>query len=399
VAHGVGRIERNAGKSAWHELCYRVSNMLLARSWWWHTGAMLLLAVACAEGGPDATRAAHDQPQGGSAGSGGSSGSGSAAGIGGHPEAGASGASGGSGSSSADAREDSKVDAGHAPDGAAEPSVARSCAALARATCAGVEACAPQVLTRRYLTLEDCVTIEAALCEQTHALPGVAGGTPEIDRLTAEASDRSCALHVGSLGVYTEKPGTLPGGANCVREIECASGICVRNGSFCGWCAAVPADSQTTCARENDYACAPGRICDMERNVCVTLPQRGQACLLGGVCARGLGCEAGLCEPWKLPGEACVPGGNPCMGVICDPATRRCGVFDESNTAGAPCSAPSSENFFSCASGLSCIGPSNGTATCRAVSPLGAACTATCAEAAGCIDGKCAVPPPVTPCN
>ncbi len=340
---------------------------------------VLLLSAACGSGSSDA-KLAGNPPNGGTSGSG----SGGTAGI----------ATGGSAGRTPDATPDAGgnggMDAGADPgrvdasDGG-NPPLDAACAALAQKTCEHIDECSHRLLTEYYATLSDCVTIETTLCEQVMTLSGVQGGVAEVVRLAGQVAGRSCQV---PYLYYTEKPGTLPGGAACRLSQQCASRFCQQDGIDCGTCAEVGDAASTTCRTYNNASFCDGhRVCDVARQTCVAWPTRGEPCINGG-CSDGLVCQGGRCEPIKLVGESCDPGSSWCVELPCDPTTRKCPAADHGKPAGSVCN-DSSPGY--CATGLHCehLG---GPGTCQPNSELGAPCAASCPLRTLCINGRCELP-------
>jgi hypothetical protein len=75
-----------------------------------------------------------------------------------------------------------------------------------------------------------------------------------------------------------------------------------------------------TCAEENGDdlgECAEGLTCSVESNTCVPEVGAGEACADDPtVCEVGLFCDAGLCAPRRLAGEAC-DSNSQCEAVAC----------------------------------------------------------------------------------
>jgi hypothetical protein len=287
-----------------------------------------------------------------------------------------------------DAAIDSAIDPG-VPDSTPGSDIAAACARLAAANCARLLACSREGAASHYGTEADCIPIETALCERFHELPGLQGGVRELERLTAEAPTRSCALHVDQIfaGTFSQARGTLPTGARCNAGPQCASGTCYRdiNAGSCGNCIDAPATLNQECGAFPGF-CGGGLICNADYR-CVRPPEAGQPCV-NARCAPGDICINGLrCERYKFLGEDCEPANDTCSSLTCDPATRKCAVIAD-NAEGSACIA-SSDPAGRCAAGLLCVGSPS---TCRAFSRFGAAC-GSCPFITACVDGTCAVPP------
>jgi hypothetical protein len=351
-----------------------------------------LLAVgACSSGGE--SRAQKGPAPGGTAGAdAGASGSGGGTPGGGTWGGGAPGAgagpSGGGGGGSGGTGGHSDLDAGSAAP------IAAACSRLAAASCARLITCSPENVAHFYGTQADCLAIETAWCENTHAMPGVQGGAAEIDRLAAEVQQRSCALHVHRAHYhYTTLPGVLPVGTDCVFAPQCASGICEHAGGECGTCVAAAAPSGPCQSSTGTVLCRDGSLCNSATGRCEPLPGENQPCL-DQACAAGLVCGKDvICRRLRFLGEDCEPDHLTCFDLTCDLATRKC-VRPERNPEGSACGGwPEFQG--ECERDLACVTPYPGgdaPGICRPYSRLGADCGWACPGRSVCIDGTCQVP-------
>lgn len=148
--------------------------------------------------------------------------------------------------------------------------------------------------------------------------------------------------------------GTLPKGADCTFDLECASGAC----------------NAPSCTME----CCRGTCVDAEPRVEATIAIGGMCredreCVFGAACV-GAGIDPGFCRTLPLAGEMCPYNRCAEVGVRCD-----LGMCVGSGI-GAPCT-----NDLQCSEFNLCDLP---TQRCAAVPTLGMACETICAGASWC---------------
>ncbi|WP_146648708.1 hypothetical protein [Labilithrix luteola] len=185
------------------------------------------------------------------------------------------------------------------------------------------------------------------------------------------------------LPVEDETRGTLPVGAPCMADLQCASAEChIEYQATCGRCRSTRYLDQT-CTGDGD-SCIGGTVCS--GGVCILVGgKEGESCATEP-CQSDLYCQArpngNTCVRQANIGESCVPEGTgtPCVRETsyCNFNTRRCTPLrglDES------CDDPAA-----CKMGLTCSDQ-----TCRPISTglLDQACTSGCQFDLPCIDGIC----------
>jgi hypothetical protein len=252
-----------------------------------------------------------------------------------------------------------------------DPAAAQACAALSKALCAKTEACTPFVLGLFFGS--------RAVCEQRLALDCLpefgAPGTSATPARTASCADslaaHPCAAFVrGDLGVAcAPQAGSLPAGAACGDDGQCATTFCARApDAVCGVCAPTT-QAGSPCVRG---ACSAGTACPMGKSTCVVLEpgQVGATCTIQEQCdvGNGVGCSAsGRCIRLTLG------------------STGTCGA-DLLGTM-----------YTACRASGTCSALLGGTCTMAAAD--GAACSTgsagpACLPPARCVGGRCTLPDP-----
>lgn len=151
-------------------------------------------------------------------------------------------------------------------------------------------------------------------CENLLALPGQ-GLTADQYEACAKliASDSSCRFVVGGAALCNFAAGSLPTGASCRDNSQCASSTCTPGYSdTCGKCAAAADTPVGQPCQAAPNSCAAGSFCSMSTWTCQarTFGDLGASCD-----ANGAGCNLGLyCDLPTMKCAAQKPSGAACNG-------------------------------------------------------------------------------------
>jgi hypothetical protein len=256
---------------------------------------------------------------------------------------------------------------------------------------------------------DSCAVLAQAQCEAIFALPGVLPDPAGPLLMAAAILRRGC---LEKWAVEGEWRGSLTLDAGCIRDEQCASGVCVTNGDKCGKCKPLLA-----AARAPGESCgdsATGRLHCRADSLCMhaawETPQVGICQLrgtLGSSCdssaddscvADDLMCSMNTCVARVAPQESCDPAQDACdSGLTCDATTERCRPTVPHNLEiGATC--PRFPATANCEDGLYCALPDgvdrrvyDGPGTCQAFAYLHEPCGAghDCYYGLTCSAGMC----------
>ncbi len=334
------------------------------------TIAFAALAMGCS-GDDSGSSGADGTSDGGSAGSSGGGGSGSgddssdgSGGSSGAASGGGSGASGGSGGKGGS----TSGSGGNAGDAGAAGAGGDTLPPAVRDFCDGMvdKMCDWMLRCRNFNDCEQAGPAPGVAAECDDLLPGrLARGEVVFHEERAEAclaTRMVCSDSPSQLVNESECQGVLagPGGigdecyaTNSWLTSACSEGYCDYADQCPGTCTAY-ADTGKSC---DDRYCAPGDSCT--DGVCVRLPRLGERC--EDTCLFSLPCSEvdgeRTCADFVLEGEACDPGGAPCVyPTLC--VDGKCSV---SVDAGAQCKTDSN-----CPSGYGCLyDDSSDTSSCQ----------------------------------
>lgn len=194
-----------------------------------------------------------------------------------------------------------------------------ACTALAEARCLRRDVCAPFLVRSGAGATADCIDQEKARCERTLGLPGQSAIVLEAAHRCAEVlinapcrcvDDEVCPELLPSRG-------TLPDGAGCRTDDQCAGGACHGATPLaCGACApGVPRAKRCNAA----FTCAAGLVCGAS-GACVEPRRRGEGCLGTEDCLAGLACIGRRCGAQLPLGSSCDESAADCdsrLGLVC----------------------------------------------------------------------------------
>ncbi len=237
--------------------------------------------------------------------------------------------------------------AGAACDGEGRCAIGNRCVAgtceAAPTTCASAEDCGDGA---------ECEGETASVCRPYVAL-GEACSSDEQCGPSAACADTCVALpHAGD---------PCPA-SRCAEGAYCAAGSCQPlpgSGEAC----AVVFDRPGGGA----HLCASGLVCRADDR-CGALPDEGEPCAMGGLCADGLACGPTGCivDPGGVEGASCTSSGDCKRTLYCAEESRECTALI---AAGQPCAIDQQ-----CQSGLSCLLDDDGPSVCGTPGP-GRACS------------------------
>ncbi len=167
-----------------------------------------------------------------------------------------------------------------------------ACKALAEATCARLESCAPR--SARISVGTACIATLTDACFETAGLGGSARSTADVRACADATRASSCERFLARYPDVCELPrGALADGVGCAFDEQCASLHCRR-----------PADS----------ACG---VCATDT---VALAGLGEPCGPMVPCGRLLFCDVSRCAPKRKLGESCGGVGqcDPFEAAICN---------------------------------------------------------------------------------
>ena len=238
-------------------------------------------------------------------------------------------------------------------------------------------------------------------CNAIIAAPGAAGLSSGLATCTAAVQAAQCGGADVVSTCYAR--GTLPDGAACASDAQCAGGLCTNlkqsnpaSELECGVCATYvgvgsPCGLGVGQCDPSTSVCMSGSTDGSTTPTCVALLGAGAACNgVVGSCQPTLSCDTStqVCVAPPTQGQPCTPNVTNCeIPLRCANGTCAPGLQQ-----GAACIG------YECAPGLNCTGT---TPTCeqpaivQAPSVLGTPCTVgahTCGKFALCINGQCAEP-------
>lgn len=169
----------------------------------------------------------------------------------------------------------------------------------------------------------------------------------------------TCLIFHGDKKEGEECEGT-PSSADCEQGLVCL-GTCQKPCANTGFDIA---EGEVCRDVELEFygTCADGLLCNPEDGICTALPEAGEACLQGAVCAEGNYCDfmadPQVCAPTAAVGDDCtLP--QQCASLTC--TDQKCA---EAPGEGDPC-------VNNCQNGLTCAVPGDGSATPTCMRPPG----------------------------
>ncbi len=209
----------------------------------------------------------------------------------------------------------------------------------------------------------DCA-LAAAACPEYLLSPGSTRTVDSIETCASALQTVTCADFLVGVLPACVTPGTLPPGAPCAFESQCASLFCIGDGQSCGHCANLPTpEAGTRCG--GYFECSPGFVCDRSTGACWPAQGQGASCTPSGnpptLCEDGIDCLSGAGN-----GTTGTCGTLPDAGSACVRAISR---FD---TSAGTCAGPF---------GVACVGAVDGGAP--------GTCEGPAAEHAPCLAGQC----------
>lgn len=213
--------------------------------------------------------------------------------------------------------------------------IEQACEEQVAARCREFEKCAPWVERWQFASEADCRTLGRQRCIDRARLPGVINPIGWIDRCTSALELRACGDSKPVDGCSTtsrDYVGTLPDGAQCVDDHQCAGGFCGGSAlphlPVCGACKRLPLVGDP-CAADNDCN-GGGRlslICDASKRCEERPPELGRACSEAAFCSPFFACVDGTCQQGSLPeGSACDLKTGCAPGLMCSPDSWTCVV-------------------------------------------------------------------------
>lgn len=261
-----------------------------------------------------------------------------------------------------------------------------ACRALAEATCARVEACAPFLAQTSLGRGAACVDAMTEHCARTVGLGG-SRRTPASLTACADAVRASaCSEFVARFPDQCElPPGELALDAPCAFDEQCESLVCAREpDTACGTCVRAPAAS-APCVFGR---CGRGLVCT-SAGACARPAALGEACGPNEPCAANVGfCDSGRCVPRRTVGEGCAGFGQcDLFGESACAANSIC-IATKVAKLGEPCDLTANALVL-CEAPWRCIDD-----RCAPAKPEGATCgSAGAHECAGyqteCLRGRC----------
>lgn len=186
---------------------------------------------------------------------------------------------------------------------------------------------------------------------------------------------RDCSLLVNDKTCERAMVGSLPEGAACKSNVQCAQGderiycndkgVCAPDpepigpghgpeaglGEACGWTCESRDDGETPCveipgASGDAPVCWRGSnlACDEETGKCVPAAAKGESCTYAIECQEGFYCDTGTCAPLGQLGDPCEQTRGCTWGLIC-----RSGQCSEKAQIGEAC-----ESSEDCIDGAEC---------------------------------------------
>jgi hypothetical protein len=284
---------------------------------------------------------------------------------------------------------------------------AQACGDFADAKCQKLQSCAPFLVQRDFGDLATCAARFQLVCPSGVAENGSTAMPGAVDTCARAFEAESCSAFFADYASSDNPPacalsGSLPFGAACADDDQCASAFCRK---------VVP------------KGCG----------VCATRSPEGGACGSSSDCEpTGLTCVGGSCIPMAVLGAACDPTTQPCGPLLYCPISGACvallgpgGTCDpnvgpecDSNRAiycnlisictqtqiaavGDPCGSTADGAVTLCAaSGFCLTGGVSTSGMCEAAAPEGAACDVVagpnCMPPAACLDNVCTIFNPAT---
>lgn len=202
--------------------------------------------------------------------------------------------------------------------GGAEPTVEEACAAVAVATCAQIDTCAPFLMQVTYGAKGTCEERTTERCTSLPELEGSKLTVADLQACAAAYEARTCAEVLDPAPAGCRFPGEKADGEACVAGSQCTGLLCLVDvEGTCGECATPLADGDPCDPAKS--LCGEGLFCASGAQVCTKLAQLDQPCTDQKVCRPGLSCNEGKCGA-QLPEGAACGSGEICdlvTGVIC----------------------------------------------------------------------------------
>lgn len=305
------------------------------------------------------------------------------------------------------------ADAGAPKAGDAPPALATSCHRWAEGACAAALACADGAsgVGALYGGVEACVATLDADCVADGALEGIAAadyaGLVACEADVVGGPAYACAGYFG--GASAKCPtihGTLPPGAACKNDLQCAKGTCAFDGGStdCGHCrdatiSEVPSGASCDSTTDAIRACESGNECrrteDGQR--CVAVAAIGESCATRP-CASGGVCRDGACAALAGTGEKCTTNDDCRRFRYCEGSAGVCRdvpLVAAGGSCGLTYGHGGRVESDLCAHGTHCaFDPSTDLTICQPLHEAGGSCAEAgdCLPGLACADGTCTSP-------
>ncbi|HMJ51641.1 MAG TPA: hypothetical protein VK540_06175 [Polyangiaceae bacterium] len=319
---------------------------------------------------------------GGAGGTGGSAGGSGGTGGTAGSTGGSSGSGGGTGGTAGD------PDGGVAPDAAggtgggdaSPPDAAvdeqQACTNFADTFCSRLQTCSAFVMSVLYGDVATCKQRWFLNCRPNFGVTGTSASAAKTNGCTQTLPALACdKFLLGDFGTAcTASPGTLPQGAACGDDAQCATTFCARSAtSLCGTCQ--PATNPGDPCPQGSCSVSTNTVCREDGTTCIK-PKTGP---VGAACVGQEECDVG-------------------HQVGCNTANRKCVALTLA-ASGGQCGANSvvATSIAVCSAGGTCTLALAG--RCTAFAADGQTCStadtgAHCMQPAKCVGGRCAVPDP-----
>jgi hypothetical protein len=244
------------------------------------------------------------------------------------------------------------MDGGSTGDGpATDGSFASACAAYASAFCAQDLACFPFYFKNgTFGTTQTCLDVVTTRCVDESSAPGSTWTVAQ--RIACASTQTTCDAVWWNTPAPCRAPGTLPLGAPCMHDTQCASTLCGGKASYgaCGTCQAAGALDAGCDRTQTDNPCAQGLVCadvcqapsfqggpcpSSEASRCVAPAAQGAACSDSSDCVGGLTCIGLKCVQKQPTGQPCGWTLDCAGEALCD--NGQCTAVTYATT-GMPCS-------------------------------------------------------------